>query len=135
MKNRIEIPTRMYTLPQLSYELLVVETDKSSSSSVAGMLKEIEIPNGGVTIHYRSSGGKEMQPSQFVTCKIEPPKPPEAPKIAVAPVMDLLPKPEPEAKKQLVEVAPQVTTGPTGLKINITDSASATVEPKSTVKE
>jgi hypothetical protein len=68
----VEITTQFYTVPVFDFDVLEVKTsDSSSSYSKEVAPKEIEVPVGGVEVHFKTGGGQECAPCYFITTSFQ----------------------------------------------------------------
>lgn len=68
----VQISTQNYTVPVFDFDVLEVKTsDSSSSYSREVAPREIEVPEGGIEVHFKTGGGQDCAPCYFITTSFE----------------------------------------------------------------
>lgn len=70
----VKVTTLKYTIPDQDYSSLKLIFPDRKEHAEKGMIKEIDIPAGGVEIQFLTGGGKHAQTPLFVTTSHEQPK-------------------------------------------------------------
>jgi hypothetical protein len=77
----VEISEKTYPLPHSGYETVKVITLKGTSAYTVGMISEVEVPEGGVEIHFLEGGIHLTSPPLFITSKAYGPPPKPSPEL------------------------------------------------------
>jgi hypothetical protein len=71
----VVINTQFFNIPAVEHEQLLLVTDAGKERASAGMIKQVEVPVGGIEVHFLTGGGQPCSPAMRITTTWEMPKP------------------------------------------------------------